>query len=390
MERKLGCLSMTGFVLLFASAAIRVDASIRPSFSLDRCSWFATHIVLVQTTSEDGVFSVVESWKGDLNPGDLLDLPELRPKNDAVGISNSQKPEGFGSEDAEGISEQIPRQAIGSRMILFLKKQAAETSPGAPQKWAPALGAMKISTIWIDAGKAYCFQQWMNPGPSALSLCMWSPARSSDVAIFTARIQQVLQVQQDLKLADLLENAEARAQRLGYIALGDVYPAQREAMDALGKSGNVALPAILQVMDKPPGFYDGDALIRMVVEASGKDSGRFLHARLRQDAIYWETVGPTLTEDWLGELIVVGSPLFVKFNETSLLIRELDKEHYAPAAQTVAELRSFWISQPQLYDPKWGERDLRDGGTGLEMMRAESFALAKQCDDFVKHSQPEI
>jgi hypothetical protein len=140
-------------------------------------------------------------------------------------------------------------------------------------------------------------------------------------------------------------------------------------------------------MDKPPGFYDGDALMRMVVEAAGKDSGRFLHARLRQDVIYWETVGPTLTPDWLGEVIVVGSPLFVKFNETSLLIRELNKEHYAPATDTVAELRSFWISQPQLYDPKWGERDLRNGGTALEMIRAESFGLARQCDDFVKHSK---
>jgi hypothetical protein len=77
--------------------------------------------------------------------------------------------------------------------------------------------------------------------------------------------------------------------------------------------------------------------------------------------------------------------LFVKFDETELLIRELDQEHYAPAAQTAAELRDFWISQPLLYDSKWGERDLRNGGTALEMIRAESFDLAKQCDDFVKH-----
>jgi len=75
----------------------------------------------------------------------------------------------------------------------------------------------------------------------------------------------------------------------------------------------------------------------------------------------------------------------VKFNETELLIRELDREHYAPAAQTAAELRDFWVSQPLVYDPKWGERDLRNGGTALEMIRAESFELAKQCDDFVKH-----
>jgi len=37
-----------------------------------------------------------------------------------------------------------------------------------------------------------------------------------------------------------------------------------------------------------------------------------------------------------------------------------------------------------LCDPKWGEHDLRNGGTALEMIHAESFGLAKQCDDFVK------
>lgn len=79
----------------------------------------------------------------------------------------------------------------------------------------------------------------------------------------------------------------------------------------------------------------------------------------------------------------------MKFNETGLLIQELDQEHYAPAAPTAAELRDFWVSQPPLYDLKWGERDLRDGGTALQMIRAESFQLAKRCDDFVKHSRPE-
>jgi hypothetical protein len=87
----------------------------------------------------------------------------------------------------------------------------------------------------------------------------------------------------------------------------------------------------------------------------------------------------------LDQLAEPGAPLFVKFDETKLLIRELDKELYVPAAQTAVELRDFWVSQPLLYDPKWGERDLRNGGTALEMIRAESFELAKQCDDFVKH-----
>jgi len=394
MRRNSGCLSAAVFAVLLAIGPIPVDAGIRPSFSLDGCSWSATHIVLVQTTPEDGVFSVVESWKGDLKAGDLLDLPELKPIKDAVPISSDPKPQGFDSQDAQGVSEQIPRQPVGSRMILFLKKKeqggAASPSTGntTGAHWEPVstFGGMKLSALWIDGGKGFCFRQWMNPGPSALSECWQFPVMSSDVALFTARIQRVLQVQKHLAETMAMKNhPEARADRLGRIALGDVWQAQGEALDALGKSGTVALPEILQVMDQPPVPYDAKVTIQAFVEAAGKDSGRLLHARLQQDLIYWKAIGPTLTQNWSDQLIEPGASLFVKFVETESLIRELAQEHYATAAQTVAELRDFWVSQPQLYDPKWGERDLRNGGTALEMIRAESFGLAKQCDDFVKH-----
>jgi hypothetical protein len=392
MRRKLECLSLAEFVILLAIGAIPVDAGIRPSFSLDRCTWSATHIVSVQTTPTDGVFSVVESWKGNLKPGDSLEVPELKPSKDAVSISSHPKRQGFGSQDSQGVSEQIPRQPVGSRMILFLKKreEGGAASPSAANAtgtyWEPASSGMKVSALWIEGGKSFCFLQWMNPGPSALSECVQFPLISSDVAVFTARIQRVLQVQKHLaETMAMKNNPEVRADRLGRIALGDVWEAQREALDALGKSGSVALPEILQVMDEPPVPYDGKVTIRALVEAAGKDSGKQLHARLQQDLIYWKAVGPTLTPSWLDQLAEPGASLFVKFDETELLIRELDQEHYAPAADTAAELRDFWVSQPLLYDPKWGERDLRNGGTGLEMIRAEAFGLAKQCDDFVKH-----
>lgn len=252
-------------------------------------SWNATHIVLVQTTANKGVFSVVESWKGDLKPGESLELPELNPNENAVPISSYPKPAGFDLQDRMGINEQIPRQPIGSGMILFLRKQEVGDA-GTTAKWGPASawGGMKVSVLWIDGGKAFCFKQWENPGPSALSQCVRGPMISSDVAVFTARIQELLQTQSDLTETLALKDVDVRAERLARIALGDVYPAQKEAIGALGKAGTVALPEILQVMDKPPGRYDGDALIRMFVEATGKDSGRQLHARFQQDVILLE------------------------------------------------------------------------------------------------------
>jgi hypothetical protein len=92
----------------------------------------------------------------------------------------------------------------------------------------------------------------------------------------------------------------------------------------------------------------------MFVGAAGKDSGSQLHARLQQDLIYWKAIALTLTPDWTYQLIEPGAPLFMKFQETRLLVEELDREHYAPAVPTLTELRDFWVSQPLLYDRKWG------------------------------------
>ena len=125
MRRNSGCLCAVVLAISLAISPIPACAGIRPSFSLDGCSWSATHIVLVQTMVEDGMFSVVESWKGDLKPGDSLEIPELKPNENAVPISSYPKPQGFDSQDAQGVSEQIPRQPVGSRMILFSESIAS-------------------------------------------------------------------------------------------------------------------------------------------------------------------------------------------------------------------------------------------------------------------------
>lgn len=367
---------------LILLAPVPLHAGLPRIFNLDRYSWDATHIVLVETTSDDAIFSVLESWKGDLKPGQSIDVPELKPNGNVVPIWNYETAQGL---DESKLSGQIPKQPIGSQMILFLKKEKDDV--GSSVKWAAvSFNGMKESALWIHGGRAFCFQDWKIPAVGVLSPCIQWPARSSDVAVFTIRIQEVLQAQRDL--ADTLELKDSgwRAEKLGIVALGDLYPAQKEAIDALGKAGTIALPEILQVMDKPPGIYDGDELIHVFVEAAGKDSGKQLHARLQQDVIYWKTVGPTLTRDWLDQLFVVPSPLFVKFKETTLLIRELDRERYSPASQTITELREFWVSQPQLYDPKWGDdrSEINGSVAAHDGRHLEVFGLIQECDSFLK------
>src|SRR6516225_8746928 len=81
-------------------------AGIRPSFSLDYCSWHATDIVLVELTPRPGVFRVVESWRGDLEAGNLVVVLELQPPIGAMEIS--AYPKSFDEIQNGGLNEQIP------------------------------------------------------------------------------------------------------------------------------------------------------------------------------------------------------------------------------------------------------------------------------------------
>lgn len=129
-------------------------SGIRPSFRLDYSSWHATHIVLVATTSTDGTFEVLESWKGDLKIGQRVVVPELRPSSKAVPIS--LYPKSWSDAVAGGVTEMIPQLLAGSRMILFLESEERQTLTNKTGKtehsWKPAdiFGEMKTSVLWID------------------------------------------------------------------------------------------------------------------------------------------------------------------------------------------------------------------------------------------------
>jgi hypothetical protein len=73
-----GCAPLL-LLLLFASHAA---AGSRASFGVEICSWRATHIVVATEGKKiDGVFRVLESWKGDLSVGETIRIPELAAFN---------------------------------------------------------------------------------------------------------------------------------------------------------------------------------------------------------------------------------------------------------------------------------------------------------------------
>jgi hypothetical protein len=247
------------FAMFLLTVTQPTRAGFRPSFSLDSCTWDATHIVLVVTTSESDPFTVMESWKGDLKPGDNIRVPELKPDSDAVPISRYPEGKAFEHADESGVSGRIPRQPIGSQMILFLKWNLERETPSQPTniqhsgQWQPAslYGGMKVSVVWIDGGQPFCFQQGTYPGPSALGRC-WQRTLM-DLPGLTSRIMDVLQTQDNLARVFRLEDHNAWVEQLQAIVYGDVwYGARKEALQGLGKAGPSALRAIQQILDTLP------------------------------------------------------------------------------------------------------------------------------------------
>jgi hypothetical protein len=145
-------------VLTIASLA---GAGIRPSFLLDYATREAHEIMFVVATETPGKFTVIESLKGELIPGEEIAIPELRPKPDAVPLYLYAKREPI--TQSERLTD-IPQQISGTRLLLFLKHKEKGGWEGAnPFKH------MKASVVWFEGEQLFGFAQGDNPGPSLLA-----------------------------------------------------------------------------------------------------------------------------------------------------------------------------------------------------------------------------
>jgi len=289
-------------------------SGIRPSFHLDYSSWHATHIVLVATTSTDGTFEVLDSWKGDLKVGQRVVVPELRPSSNAVPIP--LYPKSWSGAVAGGVTEMIPRLPIGSRMILFLKSEERQPPTSKSDKkeyfWKPAdiFGDMKTSVLWIDGDHFYQFTQLMNPGPSIFFEFPGSEQKVRD------RVIEIDEAQEELTVSVAETEGAVRAERLKPYVHSDIFPARLFALEELGKSGPEAVPTIIAMLDDPSFGAEADGLIKTLVEAGGETVGEELNGRLRRELAFWKTAGPNLTPGWWNQDLNSGTPLRGRYSQT--------------------------------------------------------------------------
>jgi len=340
-------------LILFLLSLCPAFAGFPPMFDLDRCSWNASHIVLVATTPQDNVFEVIESWKGNLNAGDHITVPELEPAANAIPIALYSKQLSLNNPSGSRDIEEIPRQPVGSRMVLFLKRaRESDLVSGVVNgikvpEWqsADVFHEMRASVIWMDGTKSYRFTAWSIPGPSLLSA--WNMSLDS----VHSRVTDVIHIQQGLTTALNLKDGGTRAEHLKPYVQSDLFPARRLALDELGKCGPSALVGIREMMDNPAFADEVEDLIRAYSEAGGEAAGEELNARFRESFSFWRATGPTLSAGWWNQDTTPHAPLRERYAQTIQLIRGLELAHYSAALVTAIQLRDLWRSLPQLNDP---------------------------------------
>jgi len=298
---------------LLAALVYPAGAAIGPSFSLDYSSFHATDIVLVRTVSEDDSFEVVESWKGDVGVGERLVVPELRPAADAVPISTYAQ----SWPNANG-SEAIPKQPLGSHMILFLRRTASAGPPlesdrvSGRRVWLPSdlMHSMKDSVVWVDGKQMYCFTggrgepSTLNPMPDSLEQ-------------LRNRVSEIVDIQRDMEAALSTLDGHQRAEALKPYVRSESFSVQLFALDQLGRSGSSAAPTIREMLDDPAFADHSSVLIEELVKAGGRAVGDDLNSRLLQELAFWRSAAPSLPQGWWNADPSIHAPLREEFGKTA-------------------------------------------------------------------------
>ncbi|MCU1308235.1 MAG: hypothetical protein JWN45_2930 [Acidobacteriaceae bacterium] len=231
MRSRLALIILTVAVLLHSASA-----GIRPSFALDYSSWHATDVVVVMATDKGGSFVVVESLKGNLLPGEVIQIPELQPDKNARPIADYPQGLLFGKNDIR--NGRVPKQTAGSQLILFLKSMLvnATTADTRQQLTGPAwesadpMQHMKASVVWLYGEKLYAFRQLVNPGASLLRLLEMQEAK------LRATVSEIVTTQQQLIQISQIADPRQRSEALKPYVLLKIFPASRFALDELGSA----------------------------------------------------------------------------------------------------------------------------------------------------------
>jgi hypothetical protein len=345
------------------SFADSVRAGIRPSFDYDSATWDATNVVLVEATATPGTFKVIHSFKGNLVAGRTILVPALISPKDAKSLAEIVKAPDNWDADPSGLSGDLAASPAGSRMYLFLKRAASQ---GDSPRWEPAAGGgYKLSTAWLDHGRVFAFQQWMNPGPSRIGPLAGEASYSAAVN-FELRVEGTVSVQQKFDQVMRLTDPEEKAAALQAIFESNSMNASIDnrisisaydaSIKALGEMGPPAVPHIIEILNEGYGVDGDSVMVNALRTAAGADAGKVLASRLSDDLNYWKTAAPRLKPEFWRDTTYtyMRNSVRQRVSETVFVVRALADMHYRDAKPRMRELREFWLATRVLNTPDSG------------------------------------
>ena len=340
------------FLAVMASSACPLFGATGDQFLDQFEAWKATDVALVETTKTDGLFEVLEAWKGKLSPGDQIYIPELIPAPDAQPLS--QYPSVSPLEMNNRVLQQIPRQPDGCVMVLFLTRASDRAHR---TRWEPALPGdlMKWSAVWIEDHQLFWFDSFSNPGITLLG--DWAPSMSE--ADLKDLVEHSAQVQQEMQQVLETEHGAQRAQSLRPFVLSDLRMARGTALEELSKTGPPAVAVIEDMLDDASYDSETGMLIWALEKAGGDSVAPFLGILFEREVVFWEATGPSLSKGWWFANARADAPLRERYGIIMRLIEDLKRMRYQGALEPAKRLHALWTSLPQL-DKATGSNDLAD------------------------------
>jgi len=291
--KKIAC-----FFILIMSLSSIAHAGIIPSFDPELSATKATNVIVASEGEKiDGFLDVLDTWKGDLEKGERIWVPELAQ---------------FESEEARRIkswgSEKSFRRVTGKRMIVFLVKSmflkdsqeesAVDRKPISAIRWLPAsypdfrpvfaggkeprnnVARMKISVAWVENGVIYAFRQIINPGPLVLDNLQTTEEHLKALVLEKSRNCS------DFEKAAALPDPEDRTNAILPFTEVDEHRAREKAFNALSECGIPALPHLHQILGDEQLLDRHYLAVKALAKAGGWSAGQEIVSILRSELEY--------------------------------------------------------------------------------------------------------
>lgn len=326
-------------LLFFAAAA---QARTWRSFDLDQCTWNASHIVVAtEGALIDGRLTVLESWRGDLRPGETISIPELAAfRDDEARTLDIWR---LNPEQAEAgeFGDIALNQVSGDRMILFLTK--ANTVAAAPWGdrhnvvWQTAGDeGVKHSLIWIEGDRSFAFVQFSSPGSSQLT-----PLGKTE-SVIRDRVLQVRNARDSWDRFQNLPISGKRPSALAPYAAMDIYPARVAALKELEMIGSAAVPTLAALLHDAALLDQHWQYLETLTEIGGREAGADLADVVVDASIYWQEALTTLKGKplrWMGSS--ENAEVFHQFMRTQYALIGLRELKFGGSVPAVKQLRDI-------------------------------------------------